>query len=130
MIKVLAGVIKKNNCILIARKKPGSSLAGKWEFPGGKLEQGETPEECLYREIEEELGIKIKVEKYICTSKYEYEHINIELIAYYAQYISGDLVLTDHDQALWVSINELTNYDFAEADMPIVNILIKNINLT
>jgi len=58
MIKVLAGIIEKDGKILIARRKPETNLAGKWEFPGGKLEQGETPEECLYREILENLELK------------------------------------------------------------------------
>jgi len=127
MIKVLAGIIEKDGKILIARRKPETNLAGKWEFPGGKLEQGETPEECLYREILEELGIKIQLGEYYCTSKYCYEHISIELLVYKALYQSGNIVLTDHDEAEWVSITELKNYDFAEADITVVNKLIETI---
>ncbi|MDD3013542.1 MAG: 8-oxo-dGTP diphosphatase MutT [Candidatus Gastranaerophilales bacterium] len=125
MIKVLAGVIEKDSKILIARRKQNSHLAGKWEFPGGKLEANETQEECLFREIFEELGIKIKVCEFICSSKYSYEHISIELLAYMAQYISGEVFLTDHDEVRWVSKTELNNYIFAEADVPVVNKLIE-----
>jgi len=120
MIKVLAGIIIKNGKILIARRKQGSRLAGKWEFPGGKLEPNETPEECLYREIIEELGIKIKVGKFFCSSKYSYEHISVELLVYMAVYLTGDLFLTDHDVAKWVTKSELNSYDFADADISVV----------
>jgi 8-oxo-dGTP diphosphatase len=128
MIKVLAGIITKDNRILIARRKQGSRLAGKWEFPGGKLEPDETPEECLYREIIEELGIKIKVGEFFCSSKYCYEHISIELLVYSAEYLSGEMTLTDHDAVNWVTKSELNSYDFAEADIPVVNRLFRGID--
>ncbi|HOE93293.1 MAG TPA: 8-oxo-dGTP diphosphatase MutT [Methanofastidiosum sp.] len=120
IVIVTAGIIKKDNKILIAKRKEGH-LVNKWEFPGGKLEPGETPKDCLKRELCEEFGIETKIGKYLATSNYEYPHIKIELIAYEVEYISGEFKLNDHQEIKWVKREELSNYDFAPADIPIVN---------
>ena len=122
MIQVTAAIIEKDSKYLIARKKVGQ-LAGMWEFPGGKIEQGETPEECLRREIKEEFGIEIEVGQYLATSEYIYPHIAIELIGYLARYLAGELRLTDHDRIEWVTPTEMHDYNFAPADLPLVKAL-------
>lgn len=127
MIKVTAAVIEKDGKILIAKRKKGTRLEGKWEFPGGKLKCNETPEECLKRELQEEFGIETKVEDFICSSEYIYPHISIELLAYRVKYVSGEFFLTDHDEIKWVPIQELNNYEFAPADIPVVNKIMTNI---
>ena len=81
IIIVTAAIIKKDNKFLIAKRKEGH-LANKWEFPGGKLEPNETPEDCLKRELSEEFGIETIIGKYVTKSIHEYPHIKIELIAY------------------------------------------------
>ncbi len=121
MKKVTAAVIEKDGKILIAKRRKGDHLEDKWEFPGGKIEPEETPEECLRRELNEEFGIETEIHEYICSSKYEYDHIAIELMAYRVTHISGDLELNSHEEILWIELCELTSYDFAEADKRIID---------
>lgn len=117
---VTAAVIEKDGKILIAKRKKGSYLENKWEFPGGKLEPNETPEQCLKRELLEEFNIKTEIGEFIDSSIFEYEHIKIKLLAYRAFYISGDFKLNAHDEIRLIFPSEFDNYDFAEADKPIV----------
>ena len=117
---VTAAIIKKDNKFLIAKRKEGH-LANKWEFPGGKLESNETPEDCLKRELHEEFGIETIIGKYLATSIYDYPHIKIKLMAYEVEYISGEFILNDHQEIKWVTKEDLSNYEFAPADIPIVN---------
>ena len=127
MIQVTAAIIEAESRFLIARKKRGD-LSGLWEFPGGKVEPGETAEECLVREIEEEFGIMIKIDQYLATSQYSYPHISIELIGYLASYLSGELNPTDHDRVEWVSVGEMNRYNFAPADLPLIQALQEKTN--
>jgi 8-oxo-dGTP diphosphatase len=129
MQTVSAGVIEKNNKILIAKRKKGKCLEALWEFPGGKLEENETIQECLKREIKEELDIEIKVGKFLCKTEFFCTDKKIVLMTFMAEYISGILILNDHDDAKWVSLNELNNYEFVRADKEIVKALLINSNL-
>jgi 8-oxo-dGTP diphosphatase len=117
---VTAGIIEKDGKILIAKRKSGKCIGAKWEFPGGKLEQGETPEECLKRELKEELDFDVEVGEYVISSFFYCDGREIELRAYKVRYISGDMILCDHDEAQWVSPDELGNYEFTLPDVPIV----------
>lgn len=119
MIKVAAGVIVKDNKILIAQKGEGEKLGLKWEFPGGKVQEGESYESCLRRELHEEFSIDSAVGDYICTSIYDYGHIYVELQAYFATLLGGNMKLNEHRQIKWVNPLELNQYDFAPADIPI-----------
>ena len=119
MTVVTCAIIEKDGKILIARRAPGQKLAGKWEFPGGKVEDGESPEECLNRELEEEFGIRTKVGEFITSNKHQYSHISIELVAFQTEYLSGNYILNDHEKIEWVRPDDLLNFDLAEADIPI-----------
>lgn len=121
MKKVTAAIIINNGKILIAQRAENQKLAGKWEFPGGKIEPGETPEECLKREINEELGIDIEVNDFFDESTYKYDTGAIRLLAYKSRWIDGEYKLTVHSQIKWVKPHELENYEFAPADIPFVN---------
>ena len=123
MTTVTCAIIENNGKILIARRAQDQKLAGKWEFPGGKVEDGESPEECLKRELEEEFGIQAEVGEFITSNTHHYDHISIELFAFHVKYISGDFTLTDHDIIEWVAPAELLNYDLAEADVPIAQVV-------
>lgn len=120
MKEVTAAILLKDNKVLIAKRAPGENLAGKWEFPGGKIEPGETPQECLKREIREELEVDIEVLDYFDESIYEYHSGTIKLQAFWCQWISGDFSLKVHSQIAWVNHNQLDLYDFAPADIPLV----------
>ena len=126
MVLVTAAIIFKEERVLIARRSSGSKLPLVWEFPGGKVEEGETPQECLQRELLEELGIKVTVGDFLGKSNYSYPHGQIELLAYYVTWEEGNIKLTSHDYVAWVSLDEIKEYDMAPADMPIVNILLAN----
>lgn len=125
MIDVVAGIIWKNGQILLARRGKKKHLAGKWEFPGGKIERGESAEEALERELNEELDIWTKTQKFFASNIHQYSSITIKLYAYNSVYISGELKLLDHDKAEWVDIDDLLHYDFAEADLPLVKKLLE-----
>ena len=125
MTQVIAAIIEKDGKILIARRKKGSHLAHKWEFPGGKIEPGETHEQCLKRELLEELGIKVNVEEFICSSKYAYENISIELCIYKVSFVSGEFSINSHEEIRWISPGKLSEYDLPEANIPVTKIIIK-----
>jgi len=118
--KVTAAVIIENGKVLVAQRAVNDKLALKWEFPGGKLETGETPEVCLVREIKEELNLNIAVDSLCSATMYKYDTGEIELIAYYAKIIGGEIKLNVHNDARWVDSKSLNDYDFTPADLPIV----------
>lgn len=119
-IKVTAAILEKDGRIIIAQRKSKDHLAGKWEFPGGKIEAGETPEECLSRELNEEFEIEVSIGVYLGSNIHHYDHISIELLAYRAFWDGGKINSTDHKDYKWVTIEELDQFDFAPADKPFV----------
>ncbi len=129
LIAVSAAIIIKNNKILLAQRGRNKSEAYKWEFPGGKLEVNETVEESLKREIKEELGIEIKVGKLLGESIYHYPSGSIRLIAHYASWTSGAMHPIEHEAVVWVTEDQLGDYDFAPADIPLVKKLLQQYNI-
>lgn len=123
--QVTAAVIEKDGKILIAQRRKGSTLGGKWEFPGGKVEPGETAEACLKRELREEFSIECEVGKFIIASNFRYCLVPIELLAYRVKHISGEFKLNEHDQILWVDPSQLCTYEFMPADKSIVELLVR-----
>lgn len=128
MINVVAAILQNEDRILIARKREGKPLAGFYEFPGGKIEIGEIPEESLIRELMEEMNIKIKVKEYIGESIYDYgEGKVICLKGFTAEIYEGEIKLSDHDEYRWITLKEITNYKLAPADISLVEKLKNNI---
>jgi 8-oxo-dGTP diphosphatase len=123
MIDVTAAILIENGRVLIARRKPGASQAGMWEFPGGKVQPGESPEAGLKREIREELGLDIAVGKFLGESMHAYADLSIRLLAYCARIEAGAPVLNDHAEVEWVRFEELGRFAFCAADMPFVRML-------
>ena len=117
IVKVTAAILVKDNKIVIAKRGPDDILADKWEFPGGKVENHETPEQCLKREIKEEFDIDVSVGEYIGSSVYHYDHISIELMAYRTYWKEGEIDLIDHGEFKWVLLEQLPEFDFAPADL-------------
>ena len=123
---VIAAVIEKDGRILIARRKRGKQHPGKWEFPGGTLEEGETHEQCLKRELQEELAATAEVGDLVCASEYKYTpDYTIRLLAYRATVTSGIFSLNDHEEVRWAKPTDLANYDFPEADRAIIEELVR-----
>ncbi len=123
---VIAAVIERDGYVLIGKRKHGKCHAGKWEFPGGTLEEKETYEQCLKRELQEELAITVEVGDLICTSTFIYApNWTIKLLAFRTAYLSGVLHLNDHEEIRWVKPADLANYDFPEADRPIIDKLVR-----
>jgi mutator protein MutT len=119
-IEVTAAIIVKNGKVFAARRRPGIHLAGLWEFPGGKLEAGETPEQCLVRELQEEFAISARVGVFIGESVYDYGSKIVRLMAYQVEHLTGDFKLIDHDELRWLSLDELNSVEWAPADIPLI----------
>jgi 8-oxo-dGTP diphosphatase len=126
-ITVTAAIIEREGTILIARRKKGDRQADMWEFPGGKIEEGETPEVCLRRELQEEFGIDVVVGGLVGRSTHQYPHGEIDLLAYRVTHLSGDFQLHDHEEIRWVLPADLPSHDFSAADIPIVKLLLEGI---
>lgn len=127
VFKITAAVIEKDGKVLIAKRHKGDHHGGKWEFPGGKVEHGETPEQCLKRELKEELDIEAEIGEFICSSDFAYMLVPMELLVFKARYLSGEVKALDHDELRWVDPGDLADYDFAKADIKVVTKLMKDI---
>lgn len=120
IVRVTAAVIVKDGTILIAQRGRSDRMAGLWEFPGGKIEAGETPQQCLRRELLEELDMHAVIGRHLGTSRYHYHHMSIELRAYRAYWDGQPLKLIIHQDVCWVPPKQLTDYAFTPADLPFV----------
>ena len=120
MLKVSAAIILKDNLVLLAKRAAHKHMGGFWEFPGGKVEKGETAAESLVRELREELGIETKVISEFHRNIHQYEEKEVLLISFIVEQISGDIKLLDHDEIDWVKKEDLLSYKLAPADIPIV----------
>tara|TARA_R110002073_G_scaffold275705_2_gene439487 strand:- start:87 stop:473 length:387 start_codon:yes stop_codon:yes gene_type:complete len=120
MIEVTAAVMRRGDEIFIARRAAGRHLEHLWEFPGGKLEHGEDPRTGLQREMREEFGIEVAVGEFFCESIFDYGEKVVRLLAYEVEHMSGEIAPTDHDCVLWVTVVQLSNFDWAPADLPFV----------
>lgn len=123
IIDVAAAVIKENGLIMMARRAKGEHLAGKWEFPGGKIESHETPEQCLQRELKEEFAIITRTGAFVGESTFNYPDKSIRLLAYEVVWLGGDFMLHVHDKIDWVRPEDILAKEMAAADMPIARML-------
>lgn len=124
-IQVVGAVIHKNNKILCAKRPADKSLANYWEFPGGKIELGETDREALEREIQEELRCDIKVHDKIITTVHEYDFGIISLTTFDCELIEGLPTLTEHQEIKWLEASQLDQLEWAPADIPAVEKIMK-----
>jgi len=114
----------EQDAVLLCRRAPGQNHAGRWEFPGGKQEPGETLAQCLVREMQEELALEVTVSAEICQTIYHYPGGSIQLIAFSCQCTNAQPQLQVHDSFAWVPPFQLLDYDLTEADIPIAQVLI------
>ncbi len=121
-IKVVAAVIRENGKVFATARGYGE-YKGWWEFPGGKIEAGETPKQALIREIREELTAKIAVEDKITTIEYDYPEFHLSMDCFWARIINGELVLNEAEDARWLSREELDSVRWLPADLELINIL-------
>ena len=119
-IRVSAAVIHRDENIFATQRGYGE-YKGKWEFPGGKREEGESGEEALYREIREELDSKVKIEKLICTTDYDYPTFHLTMDVYLSTLIEGKLTLLEHEDAQWVSLDSIDDLDWLPADWSVID---------
>ena len=120
MIKVVAALIENDNKVLLARRSTGDiNVLGKWEFPGGKVEQDENEFDAIEREIKEEFELVIKAKEFLINNVCEYPTKVVDLRLYKCDYVSGEFNLHDHSEYKWVDKEELLEYDLAPADIPL-----------
>ncbi len=125
MINVTCAIIYFNDKILVTQRSEKMKLPLKWEFPGGKLEENESETDCIKREIREEINIEIKVLEKLSNSIYDYGTFKINLIPFISTYVSGEIILSEHRDYKIIDKSELLVLDWAEADLPIVEELLK-----
>lgn len=121
-IEVVAAVIIQNNMVFATQRGYGDFKDG-WEFPGGKVEKGETPEEALIREIREELDADISVDSFLCTVDYDYPKFHLTMHCYICSIIGGELLLLEHEAAKWLDRDSLWTVEWLPADVEVVKTL-------
>jgi len=123
MNQVTCAIIMDKEGVLVTQRSQQMPHPLKWEFPGGKVKIGEKPEVCIHREIREELGIEISVERMLSTVVFTYGSDSFELIPFICQHLEGVIELAEHSQVRWVPVEELEQLDWLDADVEVVKIL-------
>jgi 8-oxo-dGTP diphosphatase len=119
-IHVTCAIIERDGLVLAAQRSEAMSLPLKWEFPGGKIDPGESPEECLRRELIEEMSVRVDVGESLPASTHHYPSFAVTLYPFVCSIASGEIVLHEHAAIAWLPPGELQGLDWAEADWPVI----------
>ncbi len=125
IVPVTCAIIELDDKVLVVQRSEQMKMPLKWEFPGGKIEPNETEEECIQREIKEEINIEIEIIDKLNPSIFHYPTISIELIPFIAKHTGGKIKLKEHSEFRLLEKEELSNLDWAEADIPVLNEYLK-----
>jgi 8-oxo-dGTP diphosphatase len=120
IIRVTCAIIEQNGLVLAAQRSGSMTMPFKWEFPGGKIKAGESPNDCLKRELVEELGVKISVLHPLHPSTYEYPSITVTFYPFICAIADGEISLNEHEALIWLPPEKLSILDWAEADLPVL----------
>ena len=121
-IEVVAAIIHRDGTYFATQRGYGE-FEGMWEFPGGKIEPGESPEVALKREIQEELGVDITIEKVLCTTEYDYPSFHLIMHCYLCDIETGEIELKEHKAALWLTTETLNKVEWLPADKDVIDVL-------
>ncbi len=121
--RVAAAVIVHEGRVLIAKRKTGDPFEGRWEFPGGKIDPGESPEQALRRELREELGVETEIGMFLCAFPVRQPDLRIDLLAFRTRILSGDIRCHDHDEIRWIDPEDLRRFDLTDPDRLVVETL-------
>jgi len=124
-LDVTCAIVIKEGKVLATQRSEEMNLPLKWEFPGGKIDANESDQECVLREIKEELNIDIEILKKLANQPFDYFELKINLIPFIAKYLSGEITLTEHKDYKWLTKAELRFLDWAPADIPVLNEFLK-----
>lgn len=119
-VNVVAAIIINNNKVFATQRGYGEFKDG-WEFPGGKIESGETPQEALVREIKEELDTEIEIKDFLKTVEYDYPKFHLSMECFYCRIKSGELVLKEHEAAKWLTVETLDSVEWLPADEGLIS---------
>jgi 8-oxo-dGTP diphosphatase len=125
-IEVVAAIIKDSNTIL-ATKRGYGEYKNYWEFPGGKIEPGETKEVALHREIKEELDVEIDIQELFTTVDYDYPKFHLTMYCFLCTLIKGELKLLEHNDAVWAPVHQLNSFEWLPADIQVINLIQTNL---
>ena len=125
-IVVTGAIIQEGKTFLIARRGPNEKSPGMWEFPGGKLEEGESLQECIKRELKEELSIDAVIGELYCSYTYRYPHVSYQLYFYNITSFKGELAKFAHDKLEWERLENFNKYHFLPGDDPVIEKLISD----
>lgn len=119
-VRVTAALIVEGGRVLLARRKPGKHMGGRWELPGGKIEPGESPEQSLARELAEELAVEVRVGEFLCTAPFDGDGVCLQLLVYRVERVAGEPRLLEHDEIRWVAPGDIAGYDLADSDRSVL----------
>lgn len=126
-INVVGAVVVDNGKVLSAQRNQSMSLPGMWEFPGGKIEQGETPRDALVREMQEELLCTVEIGDEVASTRHEYDFGFVTLTTFYSRLVDGTPRLTEHSEIRWIDAAELDSVEWAPADVPAVQRVMRDL---